>query len=49
MGMEFESEDAARKFYADNARRVGFSVRIMGHRCSGINERTLACRLGCNK
>ncbi|XP_052185547.1 protein FAR1-RELATED SEQUENCE 5 isoform X2 [Diospyros lotus] len=49
MGMEFESEDAARKFYADYARRVGFSVRIMGRRRSGIDGRTLARRLGCNK
>ena len=49
VGMEFESEDDARKFYTDYARRVGFVVRIMQRRRSGIDGRTLARRLGCNK
>lgn len=49
VGMEFESEDAARKFYIEYARRVGFVVRIMQRRRSGIDGRTLARRLGCNK
>uniref|UniRef100_A0A5B7BX09 FAR1 domain-containing protein n=1 Tax=Davidia involucrata TaxID=16924 RepID=A0A5B7BX09_DAVIN len=49
VGMEFESEDAARKFYIDYARRVGFVVRIMQRRRSEIDGRTLARRLGCNK
>lgn len=49
MGMEFDSEEAARKFYIDYARRVGFVVRIMQRRRSGIDGRTLARRLGCNK
>ncbi|GAV76534.1 FAR1 domain-containing protein [Cephalotus follicularis] len=49
VGMEFETEDAARKFYMDYARRVGFVVRIMQRRRSGIDGRTLARRLGCNK
>ncbi|GMH02431.1 hypothetical protein Nepgr_004270 [Nepenthes gracilis] len=49
VGMEFESEDAARKFYIDYARRIGFTVRIMQRRRSGIDGRTLARRLGCNK
>ncbi|KAF2284611.1 hypothetical protein GH714_027587 [Hevea brasiliensis] len=35
--MEFESEDAARKFYIEYARRVGFVVRIMQRRRSGID------------
>uniref|UniRef100_A0A2P2IUD6 FAR1 domain-containing protein n=1 Tax=Rhizophora mucronata TaxID=61149 RepID=A0A2P2IUD6_RHIMU len=47
--MEFDSEDAARKFYVEYARRLGFVVRIMQRRRSGIDGRTLARRLGCNK
>ncbi|XP_022991545.1 protein FAR1-RELATED SEQUENCE 5-like isoform X3 [Cucurbita maxima] len=47
--MEFDSEDAARKFYAEYARQMGFVVRIMQRRRSGIDGRTLARRLGCNK
>lgn len=49
LGMEFESEDAARKFYIDYARKLGFVVRIMQRRRSEIDGRTLARRLGCNK
>ncbi|KAK2965815.1 hypothetical protein RJ640_025324 [Escallonia rubra] len=49
VGMEFESEDAARKFYIEYARRVGFVVRIMQRRRSEIDGKTLARRLGCNK
>ncbi|KAJ6874086.1 hypothetical protein NC651_032815 [Populus alba x Populus x berolinensis] len=49
VGMEFESEDAARRFYTEYARRVGFVVRVMQRRRSGIDGRTLARRLGCNK
>ncbi|KDP45232.1 hypothetical protein JCGZ_15097 [Jatropha curcas] len=49
VGMEFDSEDAARKFYIEYARRIGFVVRIMQRRRSGIDGRTLARRLGCNK
>ncbi|KAJ6729110.1 PROTEIN FAR1-RELATED SEQUENCE 5-LIKE [Salix viminalis] len=47
--MEFESEDAARNFYSEYARRLGFVVRVMQRRRSGIDGRTLARRLGCNK
>ncbi|TYJ27910.1 hypothetical protein E1A91_A07G221500v1 [Gossypium mustelinum] len=47
--MEFESEDDAKKFYIEYARRIGFVVRIMQRRRSGIDGRTLARRLGCNK
>ncbi|KAJ7961706.1 Protein FAR1-RELATED SEQUENCE 5 [Quillaja saponaria] len=47
--MEFNSEEEARKFYIDYASRVGFVVRIMQCRRSGIDGRTLARRLGCNK
>lgn len=49
VGMEFDSEDAARKYYTDYARQVGFVVRVMQRRRSGIDGRTLARRLGCNK
>lgn len=49
VGMEFDSEDAARKFYVEYARQMGFVVRIMQRRRSGIDGRTLARRLGCNK
>lgn len=49
VGMEFDSEEAARKFYVEYARRVGFVVRIMQRRRSGIDGKTLARRLGCNK
>ncbi|XP_061372499.1 protein FAR1-RELATED SEQUENCE 5-like isoform X2 [Gastrolobium bilobum] len=49
VGMEFDSEETARKFYVEYARRVGFVVRIMQRRRSGIDGRTLARRLGCNK
>ncbi|CAN0859096.1 Protein FAR1-RELATED SEQUENCE 12 [Linum grandiflorum] len=47
--MEFESEDDARNFYVEYARRVGFFVRVMQRRRSGVDGRTLARRLGCNK
>ncbi|CAL5191870.1 unnamed protein product [Lathyrus oleraceus] len=49
VGMEFDSEEAARTFYVEYARRVGFVVRVMQRRRSGIDGRTLARRLGCNK
>ncbi|KAG4139580.1 hypothetical protein ERO13_D07G202400v2 [Gossypium hirsutum] len=49
VGMEFESEDDAKKYYIEYARRIGFMVRIMQRRRSGIDGRTLARRLGCNK
>ncbi|KAG8371664.1 hypothetical protein BUALT_Bualt13G0111700 [Buddleja alternifolia] len=49
VGMEFESEDDARRCYNDYARRVGFVVRVMQRRRSEIDGRTLARRLGCNK
>lgn len=49
VGMEFDSEDAARKFYMGYARRMGFVVRIMQRRRSRTDGTTLARRLGCNK
>lgn len=49
VGMEFDSEDDARGFYNDYARRSGFVVRVMQRRRSEVDGRTLARRLGCNK
>ncbi|KZV52373.1 hypothetical protein F511_32596 [Dorcoceras hygrometricum] len=49
VGMEFESEDDAKRFYNNYAQRVGFVVRIMQRRRSEVDGRTLARRLGCNK
>ncbi|KAA8531409.1 hypothetical protein F0562_006095 [Nyssa sinensis] len=48
-GMEFESEDAAKVFYDEYARRVGFVMRVMSCRRSEVDGRILARRLGCNK
>ncbi|XP_022734925.1 protein FAR1-RELATED SEQUENCE 5-like isoform X4 [Durio zibethinus] len=47
--MEFESEDAAKIFYDEYARRVGFVMRVMSCRRSERDGRILARRLGCNK
>lgn len=48
-GLEFESEDAAKIFYDEYARRVGFVMRVMSCRRSERDGRILARRLGCNK
>ncbi|KAI3980275.1 hypothetical protein MKX01_029438 [Papaver californicum] len=48
-GMEFESEDAAKAFYDDYARQVGFIMRVMSCRRSEVDGRILSRRLGCNK
>ncbi|KAB2622907.1 protein FAR1-RELATED SEQUENCE 5-like [Pyrus ussuriensis x Pyrus communis] len=48
-GMEFESEDAAKIFYDEYARHVGFVMRVMSCRRSERDGRILARRLGCNK
>ncbi|KAF5741324.1 protein FAR1-RELATED SEQUENCE 5 [Tripterygium wilfordii] len=49
VGMKYESEDSALKYYTEYARQLGFVVRIMQRRPSGIDGRTLARQLGCNK
>ncbi|OWM62736.1 hypothetical protein CDL15_Pgr020030 [Punica granatum] len=49
VGMVFESEDAARKFYTEYARRAGFAVRVLDRQRSSTDGRTLSLRLGCNK
>ncbi|CAA0842430.1 Far-red impaired responsive (FAR1) family protein [Striga hermonthica] len=46
--MEYDSEDNARRFYYEYARRMGFMVCIMQGRRSEIDGKTLARRLGCN-
>lgn len=48
-GMEFDSEDAAKIFYDEYARRIGFVMRVMSCRRSERDGRILARRLGCNK
>ncbi|KAK3444074.1 hypothetical protein EUGRSUZ_A00281 [Eucalyptus grandis] len=48
-GMEFDSEDAAKIFYDEYARRVGFVMRVMSCRRSERDGKILARRLGCNK
>ncbi|XP_065865063.1 protein FAR1-RELATED SEQUENCE 5 [Euphorbia lathyris] len=48
-GMEFESEDAAKIFYDEYARKIGFVMRVMSCRRSERDGRILARRLGCNK
>ncbi|XP_021629113.1 protein FAR1-RELATED SEQUENCE 5 isoform X3 [Manihot esculenta] len=48
-GMEFESEDAAKIFYDEYARQIGFVMRVMSCRRSERDGRILARRLGCNK
>jgi hypothetical protein len=48
-GMEFESEDAAKVFYYEYARQIGFVMRVMSCRRSERDGRILARRLGCNK
>ncbi|XAR60878.1 hypothetical protein NMG60_11034416 [Bertholletia excelsa] len=47
--MEFDSEDAAKIFYAEYAKRVGFVMRIDQCRRSEVDKRILSRRLSCNK
>lgn len=49
VGMEFDSEDAAKEFYDEYARRVGFVMRIDQCRRSEVDKRILSRRLSCNK
>ncbi|KAJ6370462.1 hypothetical protein OIU76_028694 [Salix suchowensis] len=48
-GMVFDSEDAAKIFYDEYARQIGFVMRVMSCRRSERDGRILARRLGCNK
>lgn len=49
VGMEFDSEDAAKEFYDGYARRVGFVMRLDQCRRSEVDKRILSRRLSCNK
>ncbi|KAI4356277.1 hypothetical protein L6164_000310 [Bauhinia variegata] len=49
VGMEFDSEESARKFYSEYARREGFIVRLDRCHRSEVDKRILSRRLSCNK
>ncbi|PON65943.1 FHY3/FAR1 family [Trema orientale] len=49
LGMEFDSEEAAKEFYDEYARRLGFVMRIDQCRRSEVDKRILSRRLSCNK
>ncbi|CAN6836131.1 unnamed protein product [Brassica oleracea] len=49
MAVEFESEDAAKMFYDDYSRSLGFVMRVMSCRRSERDGGILARRFGCNK
>ncbi|KAK9281185.1 hypothetical protein L1049_004080 [Liquidambar formosana] len=49
VGMEFESEEAAKEFYDEYARSVGFIMRIDQCRRSEVDKRILSRRLSCNR
>lgn len=48
-GMMFESEEAAKVFYDEYARRVGFFTRIVSSRKSERDGSIISRRLACNK
>ncbi|KAJ0259290.1 hypothetical protein HA466_0056640 [Hirschfeldia incana] len=48
-GTEFESEEAAKMFYDDYSRSLGFVMRVMSCRRSERDGRIIAWRFGCNK
>ncbi|KAK9146101.1 hypothetical protein Sjap_006004 [Stephania japonica] len=47
--MVFESEDAAKSFYDEYAKRVGFITRIVSSRRSERDGSVISRRLACNK
>lgn len=49
VGMEFDSEDAAKKFYDEYARHAGFKMRIDQCRRSEVDRKIISRRLSCNK
>ncbi|KAF7825898.1 protein FAR1-RELATED SEQUENCE 5-like [Senna tora] len=49
VGMEFESEEAARDFYGEYGRREGFIMRLDRCHRSEVDNRILSRRLSCNK
>ncbi|GAV85662.1 FAR1 domain-containing protein [Cephalotus follicularis] len=48
-GMLFESKEAAKAFYDEYGRRVGFSTRIVSSRKSERDGSVISRRLACNK
>ncbi|XP_058201511.1 protein FAR1-RELATED SEQUENCE 5-like [Rhododendron vialii] len=48
-GMSFESDEAARAFYDEYARRIGFLTRIVSSRKSERDGSVISRRLACNK
>ncbi|KAJ8631919.1 hypothetical protein MRB53_025255 [Persea americana] len=48
-GLEFESEDAARIFYNEYARRIGFGSRISNNLRSKKDRRTIARKFVCSR
>ncbi|XP_061349030.1 protein FAR1-RELATED SEQUENCE 5-like [Gastrolobium bilobum] len=49
VGMEFESEDSAKHFYDEYARREGFIVRLDRCHRSEVDNRITSRRFSCNK
>uniref|UniRef100_A0A7N0ZXH5 FAR1 domain-containing protein n=1 Tax=Kalanchoe fedtschenkoi TaxID=63787 RepID=A0A7N0ZXH5_KALFE len=49
VGMEFDSEEAAKLFYGRYAQRMGFVVRVMACWRSEKDGRIIARRFGCNR
>ncbi|XP_059654499.1 protein FAR1-RELATED SEQUENCE 7-like isoform X2 [Cornus florida] len=49
VGMLFESDEAAKAFYDEYARRVGFLTRIVSSRKSERDGSVISRRLACNK
>ncbi|KAK6255382.1 hypothetical protein SCA6_016687 [Theobroma cacao] len=49
MGMEFNSRDEAREFYAAYGRRTGFTVRIHHNRRSRVNNQVIGQDFVCSK
>lgn len=46
-GMHFESEEAARAFYAEYAKRIGFVTRVLSSRKSERDRSIISRGLGC--
>ncbi|KAK7286720.1 hypothetical protein RJT34_21923 [Clitoria ternatea] len=49
VGMEFDSEEAAKHFYDEYARQEGFIVRLDRCHRSEVDNRIISRRLSCNK
>ena len=49
VGVEFDSEEAAKEYYDEYARCTGFIMRIDQCRRSEVDKRILSRRLSCNK